>query len=242
MRNSNKLLSSVAALCLFAAFAPASAVTMQAIYTGSVTSSTDLTNMFGLGVGAGVLNDQAYTLTFTYDPSLSGVVQSLTTTSNVARGGPFDTPGSHSPIYGAELLINGIIKKIYSNAAGYVGNFNPSSTYNSAFHSALYQYYNPNFTVENYVSGGIGGIGLIIPLDLQTPYHVMFDSLLSNGQFDFNIFDDNLGDYSVHTFGSFSASELTVSAVPLPGALPMLAVGLVGLGALGRKSGRRRLF
>ncbi len=237
----NKFFSSSVVLGLFAAFTPASAVTMQAVYTGSITSSTDLTNMFGLGVGLDVLNGQFYTLTYTYNPSLPGVTHQTTTTSNIARGGPFDTPGSHSPIYGAKLEINGVTKLIYANGAGYVGNFNPASTYNSAFYSADYQYYNPLFTVENYIDSGIGAIGLVIPLDLETPYHVMIDSALSNGHFDFNVFDDNLGDYSVHTFGRFSATELTVSNVPLPGAFSMLAIGLVGLSVIARKRGNFNL-
>jgi hypothetical protein len=243
LKNSIQLLSSAAALYMFAAVAPASALTMKAFYTGIVSSGTefniaDQSGMFGLGTGAGVLNDQAFTLTFTYNPLLFGVVHDDTPTRNVARGGPLDIPGSHSPIYNAELLINGVTKKIFSNAAGFVGNYNPISGYNNAFHSTFSQYIDANFNVtENYVDGGIGDIRLLIPLGLETPYHVVLDTLLSlsNGHFDFNVFDDNLRDYSVHTFGTFSATELTVSTVPLPGALPLFAAGLIWLGAVSRK-------
>ncbi len=238
MNNSFRLMSSVAAMCLFAAFAPASAVTMQAVYSGSVASGTDLTDIFGLG---SVLDGAAYTLTFTYNPSRFGVVHQTSATSNVARGGPFDILGSVAPIYGADLVINGITKHISANGAGYVGNFNPLSTYNSAFHSADYQSFNQDFTFEDYVSNNIGGFGLAIPLDLETNYHVMIDSLVSNGQFDFNVFDEILGDYSVHTFGSFNATELKVSTVPLPGAFSMFAVGLFGLGSIARKRAGRKL-
>ena len=249
MKNNFKLLGSVAVLCMFAAVAPASAVTIKAVYTGTVSSGTefnitDQSGMFGLGTGADVLNDQAFTLTFTYNPSLFGVVHEVTPTSNVARGGPFDIPGSQSPIYNAELLINGVTKKIFSNAAGFVGNYNPSSGYNNAFHSTFSQYIDANFNVtENTVDGGIGDIDLLIPLRLEKPYHVVLDTLLSlsNGHFDFNVFDDNLGDYSVHTFGTFSATELTVSTVPLPGALPLFAAGLIGLGAVSKKRAQRKL-
>lgn len=243
MKNNFKLLGLVAALCMFAAVAPASAVTMKAVYTGTVSTGTefnitDQSGMFGLGTGAGILNDQAFTLTFTYNPSLFGVVHDDTPTRNVARGGPFDVPGSQSPIYNAELLINGVTKKIFSNAAGFVGNYNPLSRYNNAFHSTFSQYIDANFNVtENTVDSGIGDIDLLIPLGLEKPYHVVLDTLLflSNGHFDFNVFDDNLGDYSVRTFGTFSATELTVSTVPLPGALPLFAAGLIGLGAVSRK-------
>jgi hypothetical protein len=249
MKNSVKLLSAVAAFCMFAAFAPASAITMQAVYSGTVSSSneTSVSNnigMFNLGIGSDLLTNQAFTLTFTYDPSLFGVVKLSSATSNTASGGAFDTPASRSPIYNAELVINGVTKKIFSNAFGFVGNRNATGDYNSAFHSTLSQYIDANFNVtENYLEGGIGDTGLMIPLGLETPYHVVLDTLLSlsNGHFDFNVHDDSLSGFSERSFGTFSATELTVSAVPLPAALPLLAAGLIGLGAVSRKRAKRKL-
>jgi hypothetical protein len=235
MKTSVKLLSSVAAFCMLAAFSPASAVTMQAVYKGFISSSTDLTNIFGLGLGAGVLDNQEYTLTFLYNPTLLGVINETTSTLITAHGGPLDMPFSKSPFYGADLVINGITKHIGSNGAGNVSNSSPLTNYNSTFHSTRNQSYNSNFIVDDYVSGGIGGLSLGVPFDLQSPYQVVVATLISVGQFDFSVYDDSISGYSVQTFGSLSAKELTVSIVPLPGTLPFFVAGLIGLGAVSRK-------
>lgn len=234
------LLLGVSAICLIAAISPASAVTMQAVYSGSVSTGTDQTGIFGLGLGEGALNDADFTLTFTYNPSRLGVIhEQPTITSNLAHGGPFDTFGSVSPIYFADLVINGITQHISANGFGFVGNRTPG--FNSAFHSANYQNFTPSFTYENYVGIGLAGTGLNIPLDLETNYQVIIDSLVPNGQFDFNVFDNNAFEYTSRTFGNFNATALTVSTVPLPGALPLFAAGLIGLGAMSMKRANRKL-
>src|SRR5262245_13619151 len=107
----NVVLSAGSAFAALVAFSlPASAGTMKAVYTGTVSGSYDQTNEFGLGTGTGVLDGQAFTATFIYDPATPGALHPTYDDGDYGEkhlyGGP--AYGVPSPVTSAVLTIGGV--------------------------------------------------------------------------------------------------------------------------------------
>ena len=225
------LFAGVAALSLASLATSASAITMQAVYTGTVSNGYELTNDFGLGLNTS-FSGNPFTMTFIYDPATPGSVRTtIPGSSDRVSGGSYFVPGIADPFSSAKLTING-----HSQSVG--GNYN-GDAFVSAGH--IYQVSENIFNnglINNlaYLFQPVYSNGLNFPTNLETPYMA---SITSNvpGAFQFQNFNIASGIYSRNTIGHLSPTNLTitrVSVVPLPAALPLFGLGLGALGMLGR--------
>ncbi len=226
------LLICTAVLAFTSFSAPASAIPMRAVYTGTVSDSYDETNTFGYGTGRYVLDGLSYTLTFLFDPAAPGIVRSTGATSDLAYGGPiygFPNPG---PMSSANLTINGHTETISPEWWGYAEVSN-----NSFSEYIAYDYVNDGLHVVDslLVTYAFDWSPAGTPNGLETPF-TSNDLRDTYGQFQF--VNADRGPATKYVWGSLSPQTLAVSrvsAVPLPAALPLLVAGIAALGLVGRK-------
>jgi hypothetical protein len=215
----------------------ASAVTMQAVYKGTVSSSYDETGLFGQGAGSGVLDGLAYTLTYIFDPDTVGAIRtSDSSLDEVVGGSVYSVP---TPMLTATLTIGGHNE---SSAGSFVGRAENYSDGAQAYtlHEALDSEIAGSKTTDSYMFNYAfdGDIG--VPLDLNSPFSIT-NATTIYGFFQFYQFDSGTGLYDFYVRGNSAASSVSVSrvsAVPVPAALPLLLSGLGGLIALSRRRKR----
>ena len=65
---------------------PASAITMQAVFTGTVVHGDDITGLFGLGDNSR-LDGLGFTMTFIYDPATPGAIRHTDAYNDQVYGG-----------------------------------------------------------------------------------------------------------------------------------------------------------
>jgi hypothetical protein len=227
------VLCGVACAGLFALSATSFAVPMKAVYTGTVGTSYDQTNLFGQGTGSNVLNGQAFTLTYLYDPDTVGAYQYGSPVESQVYGGT--AYGVPSPMQSATLTISGLSQTMGGNYFGRVDQGNAGSAY--SYHYAVD--FSDNGVLQNYdfVQTYAYGPAAAIPVDLNAPYFLA-TLFTQYGYFYFTNYDYALGAYTTNTQGTLNFATLTVSpvsAVPLPAALPLFAAGLGGLGIIARR-------
>ena len=242
-----KTTSGVAALALSIAVlgAPAGAVVMEATFTGQITSGSDMTGIFGT-IG-GDLAGLGYVLTFTYDTSLG--TRTTQDGSDVLGGGT--ASGSVSPV-SALLTVNGTdfaFPGAYNGVVSITRN-GPAgvSTDNVLGYTVQDDMADSVHTMDDSVT--VLGFSAIAPDDLTVPFSVTTSDFYvpSNYNNSFLIYDYSYvtHSYSEYTKGSLSVDTLQVrevgapvpSPVPLPATAVLLASGLFGMGALGRRCRR----
>lgn len=228
---------------VFVAAVPAAsgAATMQAIYTGTVSGSYDMTGLFGRAPGAS-LDGLAFSLTYTYDTSL-GLRYTSATSDEIYGGAGYGAP---SPIFSAVLNIGGVAKVIFGTTYSFARQFDGFG-YDYLDHYQQEDTYDPQSGAfsQNYVHQWGYDYGDALPINLDLPFSL--SGLASTGQFagafGFFSYDPVLGGPSTYAFGSLYADTLDVSAVA-PAAVPLPAgAGLVvtALAALrGLRSRRAR--
>jgi len=216
-----------AAGCLMGAGASQAAQLYKATFTGQVTTSTfDFDNIFGLGAGFNVLNGQAFTASFIYDPTLGNVVN-LGPNAEGRRGGliPFNNVG---PIIDAFLTINNVTVEYTPEQRSEIRNT-----------GAVYQW-----TLQDQVAPGPGYNELQVNLTFPGSTGHLTDTLptspeFGTGQF---IFRDSVGNQ--RGLGGLTIGQATIAAytpgvaVPEPASWALLIVGFGGVGGVLRQ--RRR--
>lgn len=221
--------------------AGANAATVTAIYTGTVGQGYDVLNVFGFGEGSS-LDGKAFSMTFVYDTEIGR--QPTTLTSEEVFGGYQYTEVAGyeiSPITYAEFRINGFSVSVDIAAYGRITTFNDGTqSLIHHFAGSVGQEEGYVYLTESSATGAINpdlnaaqdidGSGILSPIT-----HVDANPSASNLNFDQGSFRHNGGD----AYGSLKVDHLsiTVSAVPLPSALPMFMVALLGLGMLRRRAG-----
>jgi hypothetical protein len=222
----------------------AQAATMQAVYTGTVTSSSNSTGEFGVAAVDG-LDGLAYVLTFLYDTDVG--TPTIFPTNTTIQGGTAPGNSAPSPMISASLTINGVTRTINGTYQGVV------SQQQDAFDLA--QHFAQDAT-------DFDGIGIDLQYTLQT-YMIASDLATSSdltqpftltgltpsvgsGLFQFSRRVD--GVEVENASGSLYFDTLTVSAyvapdpdpevpvVPLPAGLPLLVGGLGALALLRRRA------
>ena len=197
--------------------APAQAVPvntlMQATYTGVVISGTDDSHIFG---NANSLDGQAYTAIFRYDTAVGH--QSTAILDQIIGGLAM---GTRNPVIHASIRINGLSYDFSNLASGEV-------TYTdgkAVFHSAQDQGHNNGIYLAEYFDQ------FDVPVDLSATFTTTGSGLLPPG---FARFGNGSAFLSVK-----SLQVATVSTVPLPAGLPLLASGVVAIGLIGRRRRNR---
>ncbi len=227
--------------CLLGMTAPSQAVVLKASYTGTITAdSFDLTNLFGFGNNSS-LGGRSVVLDFLYDVDLPGVGFSSNPPNFIlAYGGPgYGTVTN--PMLSANVTVNGRTNAISGTYAGSLYQDFESSSGRSF---ASYGIQDSTFTGlgdhSNYAVTVVQSELQQVPLDFRKPYTWNDPNLYTAlGYFQFAQSIDFLGNYSTYTYGNIVFDSLTVSrvsAVPLPGSLPLL---ITGLGALIMRSKRK---
>jgi hypothetical protein len=227
------LLAGVALLGLSGLGTTAYAVPMKAVFTGTVSNSSDQTNVFG--TGGSNLNGLAYSMTFFYDPSMVGVGRSTTGSYDQAYGGTLYGSGLLDPVSSALLTINGHAETVLGSYFGSVYNY---GNYYAARQVLDYSDNGINYIYREFYNE-VYDFSNGLPIDLETPFSV--NILNGGGQFYFYNYDYALGQYTTASVGSLTPESLTVtrvSAVPLPAALPLFVAGLGGLALMRRRKSR----
>lgn len=231
----NVLVAGAAFAGILAFSAPAFAVTMKAVYEGTVYNSFDIFDLFEQN-GAS-LNGLSYTLTYIYDAATPGALPFTSSAQNSIVGGT--AIGNINPVQSATLVIGGHTEVINSNFYGVATNYNDGSTaYGNHY---MQNMFNDGTTeVANWIQAIAYDSSLTVPLDLDTSYVIAAAMLGSSGDFRFRHYDIGTDLHTTFASGHLVATSLTITsleAVPLPAALPML---VAGLGAMGFMGWRRR--
>lgn len=242
----SKLLA-VAGLVLISTAGQASAAIVEVTVNGTVTSSVDLTGIFGIVDTGNAYVGDSYVASIIFNPSL-GETQS-TSTYNTAEGGSADpTPNLTNPALSANVTINGVTVSINPiNFGEFVGDNNENGLGISGQHYNV-GYYSNNMLLNNCcnfikIQEDIAASDLSIPLSLTTPftYNVDSDPAASESAATFYLTDrDNNGVYEQFTVIDASIQTLTLSVVtPLPDALPLFATGLGVMALVGWRRKRK---
>ncbi len=219
---------------LWALSVDASALTMKATYSGYVFSSSDLTNMFGSGGGSS-MDGLPYTLSFTYDPLAAGVGRNTSSVLDNSFGGT--ATGFTSPIVAAALTINGHREQVSGSYTGYIYNFE------SFFTTQFAEDYANDGILESSrkLQGFAYDFSLGIPVNLGSAFDVTPEPRLGTATFSFSSIHSPSQQQTVLTYGNLKVDRLSVrsvSAVPLPATLPLLA-SAVGALAVSRRKKKR---
>jgi hypothetical protein len=232
-----KLIGAVAIIALIADLSSAQAGVVYVTYTGTVTSSSDLTGMFG-PVGFNNLVGDSYQVSYQFNPALGYTYSSPT--ENFADGGSFYP--APSPALSATVTINGV--SVSSNLTGYqdqILGLNNGTTY--AGQSHMTSYFDPN-AGNIYISNGVNNYifsdsDFTMPASIITPFnYIAQGSDYTRGHVYFTTIDNSTGAYLVATYASATITSLTVSVVgefppipnnPFPVPAPTPGVGLLSL-------------
>ena len=254
----NVLLAGAAFVTFGGLSTPASAITMQATYTGTLNSTTDDTGLFNNGTGAGVLDGLGFIMTYIYETS--GYVSGLSDIGfgpignfNKVYGGTTSSPVQPMPILSATLTINGHSETIIGDNFGEALNFQydapiASPDFSAAYHQTIHKFDDGIIKVAKSATAGGQINSLAIPLGLETPFETDVSSSLGRT---FALYQWHyvglalVNDYAV--VGNFAATHLKVSLasavpppeVPLPAALPLFAAGLSAMGFMGWRKKRK---
>ncbi len=240
----NVLQASAAALALLAMSSPTSAMTMKAVYEGTVLRSDDQTNLFGQGLGS-ALDGLAYTLTYIYDTTSFGPNRVTSSDQDLVIGGastPFPTP-----ILSTTLTIAGHSKVVNGNFMGNVRISSDLSSYETSYHFAHDRDNQIFSSHENLIVNTITTGLNVIPINLDTPFVLDTSFIIeSYGNFSFYDSDNIFAPPSNSASGALNPTSLTVSRfqqtseVPAPAALPMLASGFGVFGLMARRRAKKR--
>lgn len=208
---------------------PAAAAIVDVIYTGTVTSDSDLTGVFGTVGGSNDLVGQIYTAKFVFDTSMGTEVN--TGSQHYISGGTGF--GTTSPAISATLTIGSTTisvptnysAEIYTHDQAAIG-FGEQNHFVSDYvnNSALYSYR----VLQAYVFGSSGSI----PFSLDGP----FSYTIAAGDSGYLSYSGSVYDYAAaQQIESLTingdVSTLTVSSgVPEPSTWTMLMLGLAGVG------------
>lgn len=198
----------------------ASAITMEAKYTGTISAGVDTFGLFG-PVGSDLIG-QSFTAIYLFDFNQSDIVAS----SNIQ----FDTVVIQGSNFGmASITVNGNSFSLSGTDLGILfasHNVNTSQSGQEAFVRQT-----PDILIWNEIFNFPG----VLPLSVTTPFAV--NGVGSNfvaGQF---IFESNEAINMVTT--SITLSDVTT---PLPAAFPLFATGLGALGLLGWRRKRKDII
>ena len=227
------------AICVAAAIGltgiPAQAAVMQAAYTGTVTSAYDETGVFGAS-DPSALDGLAYTLTYIYDTALG--IRTTNANSDLVEGGSYNA--TISPMLSAILTINGSSVSFSSAYVGQAHIYSASYGGTGTQHVAYLQGWSDS-TISTWISDSVYVYGDW--LDLRTPdldLPVTLGSTRNVNPGYFAVYHDDIysGGLEENAYGYLSVSSLKItsvsqpSPVPLPAALPLLAVALAGITGL----------
>ena len=226
MRNAFLAATAIASLVLFGA-SNANAVTMKLTFNGTVSSSGDfdIYNTFGTG---GSLAGQSATMSFLYNANI---------------GDSYLAGISPSPVYSMSLTINGNSFTTSKGANG-VGDFGAggSALRNDIFNVLVawgdVTYSNPSsvFNRTGFYAGAI--FGTFFSPDLTTSFSKSGLNCADCGSFIAFRGNPSGTDYFL---GKLNIDSASLSVVPVPAALPLLATAIVGLGAVGARRRKRKV-
>ena len=168
----------------------ASATTMQAVYTGTVTSSHDYTDSFGSGNVTG-LDGLDYSLVFLYDTPAGAESSGWDYTQQVG-GSDYGWP---DPVISATLTINGMSLSSSGDSQSYeIRRDNGSTTRVQDF--AFEQFVHGMTSRYAYLFDQIYGVPGSVPLDLSQPFSQTSTDCSFCGYFYFIDYDGGTGLHS----------------------------------------------
>jgi len=219
----------IAAAMTLTSFA-ANAATLKVVYTGTVTSSyVDGQDLFGVGsFGSDVMNGLAFTATYIYDTDI-GYAQGSATSPQLYGY------GATSPVLSAVLTINGV--SVGSNTPSYGtvyrqgGHAGDTTDVVTQFQKDEISYYAPGTYFHLYMGGLVSDDDLTLDLDGS------FDAASTGSYSNFQMYSYDPASYTYpySLRASFDTTNVTVSAVPIPASLPLLAAALGGFGIITRR-------
>jgi hypothetical protein len=202
--------------------APASAITMKAVITGTISNSEDQTNLFGHGVSSS-LDGLSYTLTFIFEPATAGANRTPSFQSDTVYGGSIYK--NTSPQISTIMEIDGTAAQLLTGDDG--GGAYQNSYFKNGKTQTYYQTFTKSDAKSDYSNDIVYNYGYgpstIIPTNLETSFSL---SLLANsyGYFQFIHYDKNRHLYTKYATGYLHPKHLTVSRIPiLPTPLPSAA-------------------
>ena len=202
---------------------PASAATILITYTGTVSSGTDETGVFG--AAATDLTGKAFTSVYTLNYPTSGAIDVSGTSVHEYYGGTAYASNSVSPL-SAQITINGVTKSL----SGTFGGFHYLSTLASpsgfAQISDIVFGSDQNSVVSNYIDSKVSNITDTLNLADALQYTVKSDK--EGGGF---VFSEDGNNAAIGFFKESSVTIESVGAVPEPATWALLLIGFGMVGA-----------
>jgi hypothetical protein len=213
---------------------PASATIVSVVYTGTVTSGSDMTGMFG--PAGGDLAGDSYVARYVFDTTRGFTYASAT--NNYAYGG--SGYGNASPAVSASVTIAGHSASISGAYASQIFGYN-SGGFSEQYHDARDLFFNGAIYVDNQSQNYIYNHTATLPASITGTFTY---NVGPNDTFyasvNFNTFDYNLAAYSQYAYAYASLSTLTVSSgVPEPSTWATMLLGFGALGFAGYRRSRR---
>lgn len=206
---------------------PASAATMQAVYTGTVDYGTDYSGVFG--AAGSDLTGLNYTATYVYNST--GPLTYTDANTDGAYGG---TNYSTAPqTYSAKLRINGVTFSFDTSFYSYAYVFSDLASYtqlNNQVYDGTGNHYGNFFNYLCYSAFGTPDVSATVDADNS--------GVCGSGSASNYNYDSGTGSYTNNFYASMTSDHLKVtqvSAVPVPAAGAFLLAGLAGLVGLKRR-------
>jgi hypothetical protein len=224
-------LIAASAVGFFVVMSPASAALLTETWTGVVTSSSDLTGLFG-PAGDNQIKGASFVETVTYDTSLAV----FNATNTGAQGG--SAIGGISPFVSGSVTINGISRAFFG---GFADNISAQNDGISSGIGFSYQGVLDNGLIRNVTTGDSELFidAPIYPNSLTGPLTIMPTAQQRTGFVNFTSVDDSTDTFLTNTQVHARINEVEIAApVPELSTWAMMILGFAGVGfmAYRRKS------